>query len=53
MKFKEWFIKEVGTSTGCIAHFSLPLFSGTVDRTWPSLINEKDKKDKKKKKRDK
>lgn len=53
MKFKDWYIKEVGTCTGSIAHFSLPLFGGAVDRTWPPLIgyDGKDKKHKKKKKK--
>lgn len=53
MKFKEWFLKEVGTCTGSIANFSLPLFSGAVDRTFPPLLtfDGKDKKHKKKKKK--
>ena len=35
MRFKEWMIQEVGTSTSCIAGFSritIPM----VRRTWPT-----------------
>lgn len=47
MNFKEWLLKEIGTSTGCIATFSrisIPL----VRRTWP--FEEDDDKRKKRKK---
>jgi hypothetical protein len=55
IKFKDWLIiKEVGTCTGSIASFSLPLFGGNmVDRIWPSLIGQEDKKHNKKHKKKK
>lgn len=49
MKFKDWLLKEVGTSTSCIAGFSrmaLPMSR----RMWPIEVEEKDKKKKKPKK---
>lgn len=59
MKFKDWMvIREVGTCTGSIANFSLPLFSGgnMVSRTSPPLLlsydDSKKKKHKKKKKKE-
>ena len=42
MKFKEWFLKEVGTSTASVAVFSRPFFSGAVTRCWPKEKKEKD-----------
>lgn len=56
MKFKDWLvIKEVGTCTGSIANFSLPLFSGgnMVSRTFPPLLGYDGKKKKHKKKKKK
>ena len=48
MKFKEWLLmKEVGTSTSCIAGFSriaIPM----VTRTWPSYAMSDEKKKKRK-----
>lgn len=48
MKFKEWLnLQEVGTSTGDVAAFKLPM-GGMVTRTWPTLLTvddlERDKK---------
>lgn len=56
MKFKDWLvIREVGTCTGSIANFSLPLFGGgnMVSRTFPPLLAYDGKKKKKKKKKKK
>lgn len=48
MRFKEWLLKEVGTSTGSIAVFSR-IAIPQVRRTWPSEITFDDDKKKKKK----
>ena len=53
MKFSEWIkLREVGTSTGDVAGFKLPM-GGMVARTWPTLLTvddlEKHKKHKKNK----
>lgn len=56
MKFKDWMvIREVGTSTGSIANFSMPLFGGgnMITRTCPPLLTYDGRKKKKKKKRKK
>lgn len=53
MKFKEWLnLQEVGTSTGDVAAFKLPM-GGMVTRTWPTLltVDERDKKRHHKKKK--
>ena len=57
MKFKDWLvIREVGTCTGSIANFSMPLFGGEmIGRDFPLLIGYdggKKKKHKKKKKKE-
>jgi hypothetical protein len=52
MKFKDWIVKEMMTSTSCIAMFVRPMMA-PVEREWPPLINEDDPEDKKKKKRKK
>lgn len=55
MKFKEWYIKEVGTSTSCIAGFAriaIPM----VRRLWSPEVGtmfEEDPPDSKKKKKKK
>lgn len=56
MNFKDWLvIREVGTCTGSIANFSLPLFGGgnMVSRTFPPLLSYDGKKKKHKKKKKK
>jgi hypothetical protein len=51
MKFKQWLnLQEVGTSTGDVASFKLPM-GGMVTRTCPTLITVDDLEKQKKKRK--
>jgi len=39
MKFKQWYLNEVGTGTNMVAVFARPIFGADlVKRTWPPMI---------------
>jgi hypothetical protein len=46
MKFKQWYLNEVGTGANMVAVFARPIFGATqVKRTWPPSIAGDDEED--------
>lgn len=53
LRFKDWFLNEISTSTGCIAVFARPCLPMVTRQFAPNIINEIDPEDNEKKRKKK